>query len=109
MIKKLAPNKKFIRNIDEDFIDEFVNVPTGIPKILMNILKDDIPEINIKRMMVFSKHPEYEKFDCKERIIAHSMMKENNTLEEVQDFHIKYAMNFIKEHPQFKEIVKIEL
>lgn len=107
MIKKLAPNRNFIRSIDENFIDAFVNVPTGIPNILMNMLKDDIPDINIKRMMVFSKHPEYEKLDCQERIIAHNMMKDN-TVEEVQEFHVNYAMDFIKKHPQFKEIVNVE-
>ena len=106
MIKKLVPNKSFIRNIDDDFIDSFVNVPVGIPNILMNMLKDEIPEINTKRMMVFSKHPEYESLDCQERIIAHKMMK-NNKLEEVQEFHVNYAIDFIEKNPKFKEIVNI--
>ena len=38
MVKKLVVNNKFIDNIDEKFIDDFVNVPSGIPGLLMNIL-----------------------------------------------------------------------
>ena len=36
--------------MDENQINSLVNLPTGIPNILMNMLKDDIPDINIKRM-----------------------------------------------------------
>ena len=107
MIKKLVPNKNFIRNMDENQINSLVNLPTGIPNILMNMLKDDIPDINIKRMKVFSKHPEYETLDCQERITAHKMRKTSN-LKEIQEFHINYTIDFLEKNPEFKEIVKIE-
>ena len=36
-------------------------------------------------------------------------MRKNSKLEEIQEFHINYTMDFLEKNPEFKDIVKIEL
>lgn len=107
MVKKLVVNNKFIDNIDEEFIDDFVNVPSGIPGLLMNILEKIDSDIGMKRMLVFEKHPEYELLDRIERINAKKLL-ENNKLDESQEYHIKFALNFLEKYPKFKHLIKYD-
>lgn len=105
MVNALVPNNKFLECIDDEFLDDFVNVSSGIPSLLMNILEKKDSNIGLKRMMVFIKHPEYESLDSKERAIAKKLLDENK-LVEAQEFHINYALNFLSEYPQFKNLIK---
>ena len=73
MTKRLVLNYEFIERINDKFIDDFVNVPSGIPGLLMNILERVDSDIGMKRMLVFKKHPEYESLDQDERIITHKL------------------------------------
>lgn len=107
MIRKLIPNYEFIESIDDKFIDDFVNVPDGIPDLLMNILEMKDSNIGLKRMFVFQKHPEYESKDQDERIIASNMMKDNK-IEEAQEYRVKNALDFLNKYPRFKNIVSAE-
>ena len=81
MTKRLVLNYEFIESIDDEFIEEFVNVPSGIPSLLMNILEKVDSNIGLKRMLVFEKHPEYELLDRIERVNAKKLL-ENNKLDE---------------------------
>lgn len=107
MVKKLVVNKKFIDNIDEKFIDDFVNVPSGIPGLLMNILEKIDSDIGMKRMLVFEKHPEYESLDQDERIKVHNLIMANKT-EEAQEYRVQNAIKFLNEYPKFRPIVDVE-
>lgn len=99
--QRLDRNYEFIKNIDDEFIEEFVNVPSGIPILLMNILEKVDPNIGLKRMLVYEKHPEYEVLDRIERVNAKKLL-ENNKLDESQEYHIKFALNFLEKYPKFK-------
>ena len=35
MVRRLIPDYDFIMDVDDSFIDNFVNVPSGIPNLLM--------------------------------------------------------------------------
>ena len=93
--QRLDRNYEFIKNIDDEFIEEFVNVPSGIPILLMNILEKVDPNIGLKRMLVYEKHPEYEVLDRIERVNAKKLL-ENNKLDESQEYHIKFALIFLR-------------
>ena len=99
-IEKLDLNYEFIKNIDDEFIEEFVNVPSGIPVLLMNILEKVDPNIGLKRMLVFEKHPEYELLDRVESYNARKLL-ENNKLDEAREYHIKFALDFLEKYPKF--------
>ena len=107
MTKRLVLNYEFIESIDDEFIEEFVNVPSGIPSLLMNILEKVDSNIGLKRMLVFEKHPEYESLDQDERIITHNLIMANKT-EEAQEYRVQNAMKFLNEYPKFRPIVNIE-
>jgi hypothetical protein len=104
-IEKLDLNYEFIKSIDDKFIEEFVNVPSGIPILLMNILEKVNPNIGLKRMLVYKKHPEYELLDSIERVEAKKLLK-NNKIEESQEYHIKFALDFLEKYPKFNLILK---
>ena len=99
-IKKIDLNYEFIENIDDKFIEDFVNIPSGIPILLMNILEKVDPNIGVKRMLVYEKHPEYELLDRIERVDTKKLLK-NNKLEECQEYHIKFALDFLEKYPKF--------
>ena len=107
MTKRLVLNYEFIESIDDEFIEEFVNVPSGIPSLLMNILEKVDSNIGLKRMLVFEKHPEYELLDRIERVNAKKLL-ENNKLDESQEYHIKFALNFLEKYPKFKHLIKYD-
>ena len=107
MTKRLVLNYEFIERINDKFIDDFVNVPSGIPDLLMNILERVDSDIGMKRMLVFKKHPEYESLDQDERIITHKLIRDNKT-EEAQEYRVQNAIKFLNEYPQFRQIVNIE-
>ena len=107
MTKRLVLNYEFIESIDDEFIEEFVNVPSGIPSLLMNILEKVDSNIGLKRMLVFEKHPEYELLDRIERVNAKKLL-ENNKLDEAQEYHIKFALNFLEKYPKFKHLIKYD-
>lgn len=107
MNNKLVPNYEFIDKIDDEFINEFVNVPSGIPSLLMNILEKTDPKVGLKRMLVFEKHPEYEILDRVERVNTKKLL-ENNKFREAQEYHINFALNFLEEYPYFKQLIKNE-
>jgi hypothetical protein len=104
-IEKLDLNYEFIKSIDDKFIEEFVNVPSGIPILLMNILEKVDPNIGLKRMLVFEKHPEYELLDRIESYNIRRLLK-NNKIEESQEYHIKFALDFLEKYPKFNSILK---
>ena len=108
MVKKLVINNKFIDNIDEKFIDDFVNVPSGIPDLLMNILEKIDSDIGLKRMLVFEKHPEYESLDQDERIETQNLLMDNKT-KEAQEYRVQNAIDFLNKYPEFSQMVTIEV
>ena len=59
----LIPNYKFIENWSEDDLNEFINVPSGIPNRLMDIVQEVIPDINVLRLQASINHPELEVMD----------------------------------------------
>lgn len=99
-IEKLDLNYEFIKSIDDEFIEDFVNVPSGIPVLLMNILEKVDPNIGLKRMLVYEKHPEYELLDRIERVNAKKLL-ESNKLDESQEYHIKFVLDFFEKYPKF--------
>ncbi|MBE6503974.1 MAG: hypothetical protein E7Z76_06810 [Methanobrevibacter sp.] len=105
MTKRLVLNNEFIDDIDDKFIDEFVNVPSGIPSLLMNNLEKIDSDIGMKRMLVFEKHPEYESLDRIERINTKKLLTDNK-LDEAQEYHIYYALRFLEKYPKFKHLIK---
>ena len=103
--KILIANDEFLENVDEEFIDSFVSTPSGLPILLMNILDESVSDIELKRQYNYQKHPEFEVFDQKEVEITAKLLKESK-FEEAELFQINYALEFLEEYPQFKDIIK---
>lgn len=103
--KVLIANERFLENIDEEFIDSFVSTPAGIPILLMNILDEFVSDIGLKRYYNYQKHPEFEAFDQKEIEITAKLLRESK-FEEAELFQINYAIEFLEEYPQFRDIIK---
>ena len=94
-------NQKFLESIDDEFIDEFVNVSSPIPGLLMNLLEKKDLDIGLKRMLVFDRHPEYESLDLNERIKTRDLIKDNK-IKEAYQYRVENAVNFLKKHPEFR-------
>ena len=75
--KVLIPNYDFVRNWSENQLDEFINVPSGIPNDLMDIVQEVIPNINILRKYAAFDHPEFEELDQEQSIIPRRLVREN--------------------------------
>ena len=91
--------------IDDDFINEFVKTPEGLPILLMNILDEFDEDIELKRFEVYRIHPELEELDNHEIIVTSELLKEGKT-SEAEEFQINYALDFLNRHPQFKPMIK---
>ena len=105
MVRRLVPDYDFIMNVDDDFIDDFVNVPSGIPNLLMNFLERRDEDIGRKRVLTLRDYPERESLDQDERAVTHKLLKDDK-LDDALDYHVKYALDFLEEYPQFKPMIK---
>lgn len=105
MSKVLIPNYDFVKNWSEDQLEEFINVPAGIPNGLMDIVQEVIPNINILRKYASFNHPEFEELDQEQSIIPRRLVRENK-LNEAHEYELQYTLNFLEEYPQFKPIIK---
>ena len=90
--------------IDDEFIEEFIKTPSGLPILLVNILDEIDDQVELKRMNVYKVHPEFEKLDEKEIEITSKLLKEGKS-KEAEEFQIQYALDFLEEYPQFKSMV----
>ena len=91
--------------IDEDFINDFINVPDGLPILLMNILDEFDEDIELKRFNIYKIRPEFEEFDKYEISITSNLLKEGKS-SEAEGFQIDYALEFLEKYPQFSSMVK---
>lgn len=101
MSKNLVAN---IDGIDGKFIEEFVKTPAGLPILLMNILDEVDDDVEFKRAKVYETHPEFEELD-REEIRTVSEMLKNGSSTQAEEFQIQYALDFLKEHPQFQGMI----
>ena len=53
MVRRLIPDYDFIMDVDDSFIDNFVNVPSGIPNLLMDFLEKRDNDVTHKRFLTF--------------------------------------------------------
>ena len=90
--------------IDDEFIEEFIKTPSGLPILLVNILDEIDDQVELKRMNVYKVHPEFEKLDEKEIEITSKLLKEGKS-KEAEEFQIQYALDFLEEYPQFQSMV----
>ena len=90
--------------IDDDFINEFVKTPDGLPILLMNILEEFDEDIALKRFNLYTLHPELEKLDNHEIAVTAKLLKEGKS-SEAEEFQINYALDFLNRHQQFKPMV----
>lgn len=91
--------------IDDKFIDEFIETPSGLPILLVNILDEVDDSVGFKRMAIYKTHPEFEKLDQKEIEITSQLLKEGK-FKEAEEFQLQYALDFLKEYPQFQGMIK---
>ena len=105
MGKVLIPNYDFIRNWSNDQLDEFINVPHGLPNRLLDIVREVIPNINTLRLEASINHPEFEVMDQEQNIVPRRLVREDK-LEEAFEHEIQYALDFLEKYPQFKPIIK---
>ena len=105
MVRRLIPDYDFIMDVDDSFIDNFVNVPSGRPNLLMDFLEKRDNDVTHKRFLTFYNNPEYESLDQDERAVTHRLLKEDK-FDEALDYHIKYALDFLEKYPQFKPMIK---
>lgn len=105
MVKELIPNYGFVENWSEDQLNEFITTPSSLPHKLMNIVREVYPEINILRGVARINHPNLKELDQEERAIAIKLLN-NDKIEESEEFHINYALNFLDIYPQFKPMIK---
>lgn len=90
--------------IDEDFINEFVKTPEGLPILLMNILDEFDEDIELKRFNIYNIHPELEELDNHEIKVTSKLLKEGKP-GEAEEFQINYALDFLNRHSQFKSMI----
>lgn len=90
--------------IDDDFINEFVKTPDGLPILLMNILEEFDEDIALKRFNLYTLHPELEELDNHEIAVTAKLLKEGKS-SEAEEFQINYALDFLNRHQQFKPMV----
>ncbi len=90
--------------INEEFIEEFVNVPSGLPVLLLNILDEIDEDVEIRRFRTYEAHPEFERLDEQEMETVSQLLKEGKS-DEAQEFQIQYALDFLEDYPQFKCMV----
>ncbi len=105
MGKVLIPNYDFVESWSEDQLEEFINVPAGIPNYLMDIVQEVIPNINILRKYAAFNHPEFGELDQEQSIISRRLVREDK-LDEAHEYEIQYTLNFLEKYPQFKPIIK---
>ena len=101
----LIPNYKFIENWSEDDLNEFINVPSGIPNRLMDIVQEVIPDINVLRLQASINHPELEVMDQEQSIIPRRLVREDK-LDEALEYEVQYTLDFLERYPQFKPMIK---
>lgn len=101
MSRNLVAN---FEGIDGKFIEEFVKTPAGLPILLMNILDEVDESVELKRENIYKSHPELEELDLEE-IRAVSEMLKNGSYGQAEEFQIKYALDFLKEYPQFQGMI----
>lgn len=87
--------------INDDFINEFVKTPEGLPILLMNILDEFGSDVELKRFKIYKIHPELEEADNYEIAVTSKLLKEGKS-SEAEEFQIDYALDFLKRHPQFR-------
>ncbi|WP_405268164.1 hypothetical protein [Methanobrevibacter sp.] len=102
MSKNLVKNTE---SIDDKFIEEFVRIPSGLPILLVNILDEIDDKVELKRMEIYRSHPEFEELDKKEIEITSQLLKEGK-FKQAEEFQLQYALDFLKEYPQFQCMVK---
>lgn len=90
--------------IDDEFINDFINTPDGLPILLMNILEEYDSDIELKRFNVYIDHPEFEELDNYEIKATSKLLKEGKS-SEAEEFQINYALDFLNKHQQFKPMV----
>ena len=90
--------------IDEDFINEFVATPEGLPILLMNILDEFDDDNELKRFNIYTIHPEFEELDNHEIKVTSKLLKEGKS-DEAEEFQIDYALDFLNRHQKFKPMV----
>ena len=98
MSKNLVENTEAI---DDEFIEEFIKTPSGLPILLVNILDEIDDQVELKRMDVYKVHPEFEKLDEKEIEITSKLLKEGKS-KQAEEFQLQYALDFLEEYPQFR-------
>ena len=102
----LIPNYKFIENWSEEELNEFINVPSGIPNRLMDIVQEVIPNINtLRKIAAMEGHPEFATMDREESLITRKLVREDK-LDEALDYEVQYAIDFLEKYPQFKPMIK---
>ena len=104
---KIIINEKFIDNIDEKIINDFVNIPSGIPVLLMDALEEVDSDIWLKRMLVFEKHPEYKLLDLEERFVTHNLLRASK-IEAAQEYRFQNALNFLNKYSGFRKMFCIK-
>ena len=87
MVRRLIPDYDFIMDVDDSFIDNFVNVPSGIPNLLMDFLEKRDNDVTHKRFLTFYNNPEYESLDQDERAVTHRLLKEDKFDEALECFN----------------------
>jgi hypothetical protein len=105
MGKVLVPNYAFIKNWSDDQLEEFINLPEGIPNKLMDIVQEVIPDINTLRLRATINHPEFEVMDQEQSIIPRRLVREDK-LDEAWEYEVQYTLDFLDKYPQFKPMIK---
>ena len=103
-------NKILVGNegcINEEFIQDFVNVPDGLPILLLNILDEFDSDVETKRCLLYDEYPHLEKMDDCEIEIVSKFLKEGK-VKEAEEFQISYALEFLEKYPRFKCMASVE-
>ena len=106
MGKVLIPNYKFIENWSDTQLEDFINVPSGIPNRLMDLVQEVIPDINtLRKIAAMDGHPEFASMDREESLITRKLVREDR-LDEALEYEVQYTLDFLEKHPQFKPMIK---
>lgn len=106
MGKVLIPNYKFIESWSDTQLEEFINVPSGIPNRLMDLVQEVIPNINtLRKIAAMEGHPEFASMDREESLITRKLVREDK-LDEALEYEVQYTLDFLEKYPQFKPMIK---
>lgn len=99
----IIPDKEFVKNMSDELLEELIQIKDAIPsEIRESVMDYREHNINDRRLSFLVDNEDLIGVDRYEREMTYEM---NKPLE-ANNFRSRYALAFVKKHPQFKPMIK---